>query len=242
MRKILILLFCCMFLFGCENNPFRRIPTGNKGEATQQDTEKRKVIGEITGEIELPDSPELDERGLERKPMKVKADGVDIELPAGTKGKLKIGVSGNTTTTSLTSMMSSWKVNSAPVQLMVFGGICVAVGVGLMFFGMWKLGIACSGMGGSLIACAILINNYPWVVLIIIGLCIIAGIYFLYNQYKKKKSEGDNIDYMMVLTKLSTLIDKMPEDIIEKYIKTPLKEDDDSLIIREITRRARGLD
>ena len=240
MKRLVVIFICLCLLSGCWRNPFSRIPKGNKGEATQRDTEKKKTTGTITGEIELP-GPELPEDYEDKKPLKIKADGVDVELPAGTKGKLKIGAQTNIQTTSLTSMISSWKLNSAPVQLTVFGGILVAVGIGLVIFGMSKIGIACAGMGGSLIACAIMINNYPWVVLIVMGLALVAGGYFLYNQYKKKKIEGESVDQMMVLSKLCKLIERMPEDIIDKYIKEPLKEDDDSAVIREITRRARGI-
>ena len=224
---------------GCSRNPFRRIPQNTTGTSREEETKKSQITGNISGEITLPAEIMIDRRGRPLPNVKIRVDGVDAEIPAGSTGTLRIDAEGKQETSSIVSIITSWKLNSAPVQLMLFGGIAVAVGVGLLIFGMTKIGIACIGMGMSLIGCSILINNYPWVVLVVIGLALLIGVYFFYNQLSKKRVEGECDKQMCVLTKLCRAIDKMPKDIIDEYIKKPLKIDDDSHIIREITRRAR---
>jgi hypothetical protein len=246
MKKLLLVLLVTFMVTGCSNWewPGKRIPEGNKGTAEQGDSETKKVYGSIEGDFELPefDGPELEVDGeMIRPQMKVRIDGVDMELPAGTKGKFKMSASGKTNTSSFTTIASEWKLNSAPVQLFVFGGIMVAVGGVLIFFGMWKLGIASIISGFSLIGCGIMINQYPWIVLVVIGLGFIAGVVFIWTQYHKKKAHASVDDQEYVLSKLSHAISKMPEEMVDKYIKDPLRKDDKSDLIREITRKARGL-
>lgn len=242
MKKILLSCILSLFLFsGCNSTSGMKIPKGNKGSASQSESEKTKIVGEIEGDIELPETPALDKNGKPLPNIRIKVDGVDVEVPAGTKGKFQVGTKGTQITDSFTEMLSSWKVNSAPVQLFVFGGIIVAVGVGLMIFGMARIGVVCIGAGIALIACGVVINQYPWVFLIVVLLGLVIGAYFIYNQYKKKKLTGESIDQMYVLELLVDLIARLPEDMQEKYFKKPLREDDQSVTVRQITRKARGV-
>jgi len=245
MKRILLstIIILSLLIGGCGRTDGMKIPKGNKGSATQQEREKKNVTGEIEGEITLPEvpefGPELDPEDI--PPWRVKVDGTDIEVPYGTKGKLTVKTRGSASLDSFTEMLSSWKVNSAPVQLFVFGGIIVAVGVGLIIFGMARIGVVCIGAGIALIACGVVINQYPWVFLIVVLLGLCAGTYFIYNQYKKKKITGDSGDQFYVLEKLTALIERLPEDLQEEYFKKYLREDDKSSMVRRVTRKARGL-
>jgi hypothetical protein len=240
MRLITTILLCALLLNGCGGTT-GKIPTGNQGNAQQKETESTKIIGEMDGEIELPSTePQFNSKG-ENIPLKVRIDGVDMEVPSGTKGKIKVKTRGNTSSDSFMNITSSWKLNSAPVQLFVFGGILVAVGVALMFFGIWKIGLGCVAAGLSLIGCGVLINSYPWIVLIVLGIGLIIGAYYIFVEYKKHKALNsvDKQDY--VLTRLVNLIARLPDETQEKYFKQPLREDDKSEVVREITKKARGV-
>jgi len=241
-RRFLLIFSLTLLIAGCGwRNSGMKIPKGNKGSATQQEREKKKTTGSIKGTVTLPEKPEVDAKGKQRPPITVKADGAEMQLPAGTTGELSLTVNGYESLDTFTEMLSSWKVNSAPVQLFVFGGIIVAVGVGLIIFGMARLGVVCIGAGIALIACGVVINQYPWVFLIVVllGLCI--GAYFLYNQYKKKKITGENGDQQYVLERMVDLVARLPNDLQEQYFKQPLREDDQSSTVRTITRKARGI-
>jgi len=242
MFKKTLLLICIAFTIsmGCikTNNP-GRIPTGNEGNASQTDTIRNRIIGDIEGEIELPEDLLLDTAGKPYPPYRIRIDGVDTEVPVGSKGKFKLSASGKTSTDSFTSMTSTWKLNSAPVQLFVFGGIMVAVGVVLMFFGMWWLGMGVSAGGASLIACGIMINQYPWVVLIVIGVGLVAAAYYIYVENKKKNLLGENKNTNFVLEELTEILSDMPTELLDKYVKQPLREHDKSALIKDVTRKAR---
>jgi len=240
-KKIFLICLISLFICGCgwEMGGKPRVPQGNTGAAGQKDTEKTKVYGDIEGEFVLPEEPLMDSAGAMQKPLKFRIDGVDAEVPAGTKGKFKMSASGKSTTSSFTEITSKWQVNSAPTQLFVFGGFMIAAGIILMFFGMWWLGMGLSIGGGSLIACGIMINQYPWVILIVIGVCLICAAYYLYVELNKKKLSGENQDTSFVLSELVDILSDVPNDILEKYIKQPLREHDQSSLIREITKKAR---
>lgn len=240
-KKIFLVSILCFLLSGCGGWDFggARVPKGNKGSAEQSDSEKKKIYGDIEGEFEFPEVPLMDEAGKVYPPYKFRIDGIDGEVPAGTKAKVKMSAKGKATTSSFTEIASSWKINSAPVQLFVFGGIMVAVGCVLMFFGMWYLGMGVSIGGGALIGCGILINEFPWVILIVIGVGILAAGYYIYTEVKKKKVLGENRDKGFVLEELVDAVSNLPDDVLEQYIKKPLREHDDSVLIREITRKAR---
>jgi len=216
-----------------------RIPKGNAGSAEQTDSEKKKVYGEIEGEFEFPSIPLLDAEGKIQPQYKFRIDGVDGEVPAGTKAKFKMSASGKTSTSSWTELSSEWKINSAPTQLFVFGGFMVAAGCVLMFLGMWKLGLGLSFAGGALIGCGVMINQYPWVILIVIGISLVAAAYYIYTEVYKKKLKGENTDTNFVLEELLDVLSTVPNDILEEYVKKPLREHDKSNIIRDITSRAK---
>lgn len=241
-RIILILLLSSFLCSGCllTKDNASRIPQGNKGEASQSDTKKEKVIGSIEGEIELPEIPALDENGIPLPNQKIRIDGVDAELPVGSKGTFKLSASGSSSWDSFTEMSSSWKLNSAPVQLFVFGGFMVAAGVILMVFGMWKLGLGVASGGAALIGCGIMINQYPWVVLIVIGVGLLATGYYVYTEYNKKKVVGEKRDTEFVLEELTHVLSNMPDNLLETYVKQPLRESDNSSLIRRITKQARS--
>jgi len=237
-----IFLVLSLTLSGCDTFSWSqksRIPQGNAGKAAQTDSEKKKVYGDLEGEIELPETSPRDKNGKPLPPMTIRIDGVDAELPAGTKGKFKLSASGKTSTTSWTELSSTWKINSAPTQLFVFGGFMVAAGIVLMFFGMWKLGLGVAAGGGALIGCGIMINQYPWVILIVLGVGLLAAGYYIYTEVHKKKLKGENTDTNFVLEELINVLSDVPEDILEKYVKQPLREHDQSSLIRDITRKAR---
>jgi len=240
-KKLVPLFLICFLTVGC-NFPWpenARVPKGQEGSAEQSDSEKKKVWGEIEGEFEFPEVPLMDAAGEVRPPYKFRIDGVDGEVPAGTRAKFKMSASGKTTTSSLTEIASTWKLNSAPVQLFVFGGLMVAAGAVLMFFGMWKLGVGISVGGGALIGCGIVINEFPWVILVVIGVGLVAATYYIYTEVHKKKLSGENKDTNFVLEELVDAVSDLPSEILEEYIKKPLREHDDSTLIREITRKAR---
>ncbi len=241
MRKLFLILILFTCIMGCDKFKFsnQRIPSGNDGKASQQDSTKQKVYGEMEGEFELPVKTLVDKSGIPFPPQKIRIDGVDAELPAGTKGVFKFSASGKNESYSFTDVSSTWKLNSAPVQLFVFGGIMVAGGVVLMFLGLHWLGIAISAGGGSLIACGVLINQFPWVVLIVACVCLIGIGYYLYTAISKKRLLGENKDTNFVLEELVDVVSDLPHEVLEKEIKNPLREHDSSDLIRKITRRAR---
>lgn len=230
-----------ILLSGCQSSIFKKIPKGNKGNASQEEKESKQTTGSIRGEIDLPSHQNLKENAKTNPDWVIKADGAEIKVPYGSKGKIKFETNTSETFDSFTKILSSWKVNSAPVQLFVFGGIIVAVGVGLIIFGMGRIGVVAIGSGIALIACGVVINSYPWVFLIVVLLGLVIGAYFLYNQYKKKKISGENEDQFYTLERLVDLIARLPDEMQEEYFKQPLREDDLSGILRRITRKARGI-
>jgi hypothetical protein len=242
MKQITILcLVSLIFFSGCGSSIFNKIPKGNKGNASQQEKESKQTTGSIEGEIDLPSHNDLVNNAKTNPDWVIRADGAEIKVPYGSKGKIKFETNTSEKFDSFTKILSSWKVNSAPVQLFIFGGIIVAVGVGLIIFGMGRLGAVAIGSGIALIACGVVINSYPWVFLIVVLLGLVIGGYFLYNQYKKKKIQGESEDQFYTLERLVDLIARLPNDLQEEYFKQPLREDDASGIIRKITRQARGI-
>lgn len=239
MKKLLLCLSFFM-ICGCFSNNSMKIPKGNKGEAKQEERSQKEITGEIEGDVHLPEIP-ADGLQTKKDPWKIKIDGIDVEVPYGSKGNFKVNSSGSSSSDSFTQMLSSWKVNSAPVQLFIFGGIIVAVGVGLIIFGLSKFGIVCLGVGFSLIACGVVINQYPWVFLIVVLLGLVIGGYFLYVQYSKKKLQGEKLNQEYVLEKFVKIIESLSEDT-QSYIKKSLKEDDQSGVIRKVTHKARKID
>jgi len=218
MYKYILMMFVCLMLVGCSSSFFKiaRIPQGNQGEATQSDKKTERIIGSIEGEVELPESPITNKNGDPLPNQKIRIDGVDAELPVGSKGKFKISANGKTTLDSITEISSSWKLNSA----------------------LW-LGVGISAGGLGLIGCGILINQYPWVVLIVLGLGLVGSGYYIYVELTKKKLVGEREDNGYVLEELTRAIDNMPEDVLETYIRKPLREHDQSSLIRKVTRQAR---
>lgn len=240
-KNISLIILFLILLSGCGRwgSKDTRIPTGNKGQAKQSDSEKTKIYGDLEGEITLPEMPLFDDSGRLMAPIKIRVDGVDAELPAGSKGTFKLRASGNSSTYSWTEVSSEWKINSAPTQLFVFGAIMVAAGVILIFFGMTWLGLGVGSGGAALIGCGIMINQYPWVILIVIGIGLVSAGYYLYTTYKKKALVGENKDTNFVLEELTEVLSDMPDDLLETYVKQPLREHDKSDLIRQITRKAR---
>ena len=243
MYKLLIgaILSFSILMAGCGGSwgSKTKIPTGDEGEAKQQETTKERIVGEIEGEFELPEIPPVDTSGTPLPLQRIKLDGVEAEVPSGSKGKIKISTTKETDRDEFIEILSSWKINSAPVQLFVFGGILVAVGIALMVFGIIRIGIAAIAMGFGLIACGVM-NTYPWVFLLVILLGLVIGGYFIYTEFKKRKLHKDTSEKEYTLNRIVRFIEALPEEVQEKYFKKPMREDDGSLTIRKVTRKVRN--
>jgi len=229
MKKIILVTLMLMLIpfGGCKRS---------EGEAKTKTKEEQKITGAINGEIELPNPPIEDD-----KPITIKADGAVMTLPPGTTGKLEVSTNAVYSLDSISEVITTYKLTSGSSQLILFGGVLVAVGVVLIIFGMVKIGIAAMGAGFSLVACSVLISTYPWVFLIVALIALCVGAYFIYTEYKKKKVTGESKDRMYVLEKMAALVERLPAEFQDKYFKQPLREDDKSAKVRDITREARGL-
>jgi hypothetical protein len=241
MKKIITSLILCLTLSlgGCNFDGIfgKRVPKGNQGQIEQEETTKSKSSGNIKGKVRLPESPLFDKSGRPLPNQTVKIDGIETSIPAGSQGELELDGDGNVTTYTLNSLLSKWKVNSAPTQLFVFGAVLVAIGIVLCYFGAWRLGIGAVCAGFSLIACGILIDKYPFVILIVIGIALVAAALYVYQWWKLQNTSGKADDRLLVLQKLTAQIDLLSTEEKAK-IKAALKEDDLSAKIREVTREA----
>lgn len=214
-----------------------KVPSGNQGEVAQEETTKSKASGNIRGKVKLPSETVLDKSGRPLPNQTVKIDGIETSIPAGSQGELEIDGDGNTSSYTLNSLLTKWKINSAPTQLFVFGAVLVAIGIVLCYFGAWNLGLGAVVGGFALIGCGILIDKYPFVILIVIGVALIAAGIYIYHWWKLQKASGAADDRLMVLQKLTSQIDQLSSADKDK-IKAALKEDDLSAKIREVTQDA----
>lgn len=215
----------------------QKVPSGNQGQVEQEETTKSKVSGNIRGKVKLPEAPILDKSGRPLPNQTVKIDGIETSLPAGSQGELELDGDGNASTYTLNTLLTKWKVNSAPVQLFVFGSVLVAIGIVLCYFGAWGLGIAAAAAGLSLIACGILIDKYPFVVLIVVGVALVAAGLYIYQWWRLQNTSNKADDRLLVLQKITQQIENLSAEEKDK-IKKALKEDDLSSKIREITQEA----
>ena len=239
MNKLFLVIIVSMFLTGCSMEDLfgNRVQKGDKGSISQELRQKKETTSEISGTVFI--DPQIHPELRSSPPLDITIGEKTLRIPSNAVVKLNVGVKEDVDEDTINKLFTSWKANSAPVQLFIFGSILVAVGVGLFWIGMARIGIASGIMGITLIGCGILINSYPWVVLIVIGLGLVGGVYFIFNQYKKKSIEGENQDTFLTVKKLCELITSLPNDILDEYIKKPLKEDDKSALFRKITREAR---
>lgn len=245
MNRIIISLILCLSLAisGCDIPGIfgKAIPKGNQGQVEQQETNKSKVVGNIKGKIKLPEKPILGTNGKPLPNQNVKIDGIEASLPQGSTGELSLSGEGNETTYTLNSLLTKWKINSAPTQLFVFGAVLVAIGVVLCYFGAWTIGLGAVCGGFALIACGILIDKYPFVILIVIGVALVAAAIYVYQWWKLQKTTDDSDNRMLVVQKLTQEIEKLSKEEKDK-IKTALKQDDLSAVIRNVTQEAMSSD
>lgn len=215
----------------------QKVPKGDVGQVQQEETTKLKATGTIKGKIKLPTETAVDKTGRPLPNQTVKIDGIETSIPAGSQGELELDGDGNSSTYTINSLLSKWKINSAPTQLFVFGAVLVAIGIVLCYFGAWNLGLAAVVGGFSLIGCGIVIDKYPFVILIVIGVALLAAGVYVYHWWKLQKTTGKAEDRLLVLQKLTAQIDQLSSEDKAK-IKSALKEDDLSSKIREITQEA----
>jgi hypothetical protein len=242
-RFILIMcLFFGMTSSGCTMTGLfgKRVQKGNEGQVAQEETLKSKSSGNIQGKIVLPHAPVLDNAGKPLPNQTLKIDGIETSLPAGSTGILEIEGDGNVSASSLNSLLSKWKLNSALTGLIVFGAVLIAVGCILIYLGAVGLGVAALIAGFSLIGCSVLVEKYPLVILGIVLIGIIIGIYFVYHYFKTRNASQVKEDSIMVIARIAAEIEKLPKEVQEQ-IKENLKKDDNSATIKQIVAEAKKL-
>lgn len=241
MRKLTTSLLLCLALSlgGCGFDGLfgKKVPSGNQGQVEQEETTKSKASGTIRGKVKLPSEVLVDKSGRPLPNQTVKIDGIETSIPAGSQGELELDGDGNTSTYTLNSLLTKWKVNSAPTQLFVFGAVLVAIGIVLCYFGAWNIGLGAVVGGFALIGCGILIDKYPFVILIVIGVALVAAGLYIYQWWKLQNTTGKAEDRLVVLQKLAAQIDQLSAEEKAK-VKAALKEDDLSAKIREVTQEA----
>jgi len=242
MKKLFIvpILALCLVFNGCGIPGLfgKNVPSGNQGQIEQQETNKTKVSGSIKGKVKLPNTPVLDKSGKPLPNQIIKIDGIETSLPQGSTGELNLDGDGDASSYTLNSLLTKWKLNSATTGLMIFGAIMIAGGCVLIYFGASAFGFAAIIAGFSLIACSVLIEKYPFVILGIVLIGVLVGIYFLYNYIRVNKLSKVKDDTMMVISKIAAEIEKLPSEI-QSQIKNNLQKDDNSAIIKEVVTEAK---
>jgi uncharacterized protein (UPF0333 family) len=217
-----------------------RIPSGNEGSVEQQETNKSKASGTIKGKIKLPDSPVLDQSGKVLPNQNVKIDGIEASFPQGTTGEINLDGDGDVSTYTINSILTKWKLSSPTTGLLIFGGVLVVAGIALFYFGAFGFGSVCGLSGFALIACSILLEKYPLVIIGILVIAVLVGIYLVYNYVKSKGLEQSKTDAMTVLSKIAAEIEKLPSEA-QVLIKTNLQKDDDSATIKTVVSEAKSM-
>lgn len=238
MRQLLISTILAMSLLvgGCGIDGLfgKKVPAGNQGSIEQQETNKSKSSGNIKGKIKLPEGQSLGPNQI------IKIDGIEASIPQGASGEIEIDGDGDVSTYSINSLLTKWKLNSPTTGLMIFGAIMIAGGCVLIYFGATGFGFAAIIAGFSLIACSVLIEKYPFVILGIVLIGVAAGIYFLYNYFKANKLSQVKDNTLMVIAKIAAEIEKLPAEV-QAQIKTNLQKDDNSATIKEVVTEAKNL-
>lgn len=243
MKKLILILSVLICLTGCFSmdfdSPFGRkeLPKGNETTVQTQEQRKTKTRTDISGDISIDplEMPELNPT----PPVTLDIFDQKISIPRNSKVNLKVGTKEDEKSYAFMEIFSEYKKNSGPFQLFIFGGILVAIGIALTYFGLWKIGIGTAIAGFSLIGCGVLINTYPWIILIALLVLLGVGAYFVYLKIQSIKKEKENADQLETLKELTNQIGKLPEEELEK-IKGALKDSDISSTIRKVTRKVMG--
>lgn len=244
MKKLILTIVLCTVLFtgsGCINSIKSglfgtKAPVGSEGSYEEEKGIKSQTTADISGTIEFEPIPE---GSVQSKPVEVKAAGKTITVPSHAKGKIEIGVKDKTNTYNFGEIVTSWKKHSGTMVLTVMGGLMLLGAVVLCYFGMWKLGGAVGIAGVLLITCAVLIDSFPWIFLIVAILLLIIAGYIIYAFVKRSHIEDKHDDVFGTVEAIGHAINKLPKEIQEE-VKHELRTHDNSATIREITRKALG--
>lgn len=225
-------LFVCVLSMVCLSGCFSFSLFKETTDQTKKETTTSKENIDVKGTIIIDPEQQKEPDPLNPEPeLQVVIGGKTIKVPNHSRVELKIDVENEDTTDSVTTMISKFRLDSRHGQLIIWGAVLFAVGLLMMWLGLFKLGTGACIMGGGLIGIAIMVDKYPFLILIFMCMVVIAIAYFIYQsvQVKNEKENGS------VLKKVMRAVDLVPE--AKDKVKQKLKEDDNSAKIREVTKR-----
>lgn len=216
---------------------------GNRELVTKEETKEVKTStkADIQGIINLPMPEYYDGKNIPRPNMTITINEQTIDVPGGSTGEIKIGIKDDTSVISSLLKVTKIDPKSSRSILFIIGSIISVTGIGLFIYGIRKLGAVVGIMGILFVSLAVAIETYPWAFLVFLGLFVIISIYFIYTEIIKRRNTRWMEEDFYTVKKLSEFIGKLPEYELNK-IKDALKKDDNSAMLRKVTRLARGLE
>lgn len=241
MKRLGIVLLLVV-LPGCAGGPFGWMKNAKTG--TVKETEKHTLIEKTTADVyvtsdplPLPSTiagPELDMPQWTYEIM-----GKTIKAPASAKVGIHVGSNAKESTWSLTEALGNFKATTNVGILIIGGGVATAVGVVLCFFGWLSLGLAVIAFGISMIACGVVIEQYPWVFLIVLGLGLCVGAYLILRIYYARQTATESEDKSTALGEIVKAIEMLPP-IEAMNLKSRLAKSMENATIRKVVDKVKG--
>jgi len=233
MRYLLVL--SCLLLVGCPKVNIdwkgRILPDKGKVEVKQETTEEKTIKTDVTITID----PYKEPRVAERPPVKMDIMGEKITVPPNASIVLTIRSDREKKEYDWYSIIGEYNVSNKQAALAMIGALCMAAGLVLVFYGMWKMGAAAAGFGLMLMACGVVAEKYPWVFLIV--LLAILGVvgYMIYCFVVSRNKE-------LTLGKLVGQVEVMKRahpDLVKEHITDPMARSKHAKTLRTHTRAAK---
>lgn len=231
------IVMCAMLLVltGCNWTGLKWSPKA-KTEQTEQKVKQEK---DVVTDVFIDYGP-----SLTGEPVVMDFFGSKLEVPANTKVTGTAKSNYNSAQTDWSSVISKFDVKTGTGQIVFIGALCLAAAAVLCYLGMWKLGLGVAVAGGVLIACGVLVTQYPWVILLVLGLGTLGVGAFVYYTYRSKSSSNEANDMAKVLKVICDRIDilkKVDPEGVKNYVTDALAKSHDSKLIETITKKLRSL-
>lgn len=125
------------------------------------------------------------------------------------------------------------KANSGPVILYVLGGLCIVAGVLLIaLVKKVSLGLMIAAGGVAIIAVATLFQNYPWIVLVALGIGVAFAVYLIIAARKGKRIQD-------TLVAVVTGVENAPEPNAA-LVKASIKTESEALDVKDVVKSEVG--
>ena len=232
-RKHLIILLA-VTLPGC-GGPFSWMKGAKTG--TVEESQKHSLVEKTSAEVLVTREPDAD--GPELPDLKYDVLGKTVSAPPGSRVMIQVGSKTTERSWSLSEALGNFKATTNVGILIIGGGFAVAVGVVLCFFGGLSLGLAVVAFGIAMIACGVVIEQYPWVFLIVLALGLVAGVLLAYKVYKARQADVESGDKSTALAEIVKAIEALPT-IEQMNLKTKLAMTDVSATVRKVVDKVKG--